>query len=171
METSASTARVALKWGLISALISIASSLAMFMSHQTGNQWYSVLLLIATVIFLVMAMKEFRHANNGYMTYGQGVGIGALMSAVGGFLGSAFNTFYMTLIDPNLQQEAIEQAREKMEEQGMNDDQIERALEMSQKFQTPGFTFVAGILATIVLGVLLSLIVAAFLRRNKPLFE
>jgi len=140
----------------------------MYLTDQTTNSAFSGLTLAAMAAFLVFAMRDFRSLNGGYMTYGEGLSIGSLLSAVGGLLSAAFITFYNVVIDPTVQQKSFDMAREKMEEKGnMSDEQIDQAMEIAQKFQSPGFTFVAGVFGTLIMGFLLSLIVAAFIRRNK----
>ncbi|GAB3737057.1 DUF4199 domain-containing protein [Spirosoma lituiforme] len=168
MNDQPSTARTALKWGAILGLVLMAITLIMYLTDQSTNPLFSGLTLGAVVALLVLAMRDYRTLNGGYMTYSEGLGIGALLSAVAGLLSSAFSTFYNVVIDPTVQQRAMEQAREKMEAQGnMSDESIDQAMEWSQKLQSPGFTFIAGVFGTVIVGFLLSLIVAAFIRRNK----
>lgn len=168
MNDQPSTARTALKWGAILGLVLMAITLIMYLTDQSTNPLFSGLTLGAVVALLVLAMRDYRTLNGGYMTYSEGLGIGALLSAVAGLLSSAFSTFYNVVIDPTVQQRAMDQAREKMEAQGnMSDESIDQAMEWSQKLQSPGFTFIAGIFGTVIVGFLLSLIVAAFIRRNK----
>ncbi|QJD77333.1 DUF4199 domain-containing protein [Spirosoma rhododendri] len=170
MNEQPSSARIALKWGGILGLVLILITLIMYMTNPAGNPSFSVLTLVAMVGFLVLGLQEYRRANEGFLTYGEGMSIGALLSAVAGLLSSAFITFYNVVIDPTIQQRTIEGAREQLEKQGMDDDQIDKAMELAQKFQSPGFVFVSGVFGTIIMGVLLTLIVAAVLRRNRPLF-
>jgi uncharacterized integral membrane protein len=168
MNEQPSTARIALKWGAILGFVLIGITLIMYLADQATNPIFTGLTLGAMVAFLILSMRDYRAQNSGYMAYGEGLGVGALLSAVAGLLSSAFITFYNVVIDPTVQQRALEQAREKMESQGMmSDEQIDQAMEMSEKFQTPGFTFMAGIFGTLIMGFLLSLIVAAFIRRKK----
>lgn len=163
-----SPTRVALKWGVILGISLMLVTLIMYLTDQGSNPWFGLLTLVAMVSVLVLSMQEYRKLNGGFMTYGEGFGIGALLSAVGGLLSSLFNTFYNVVIDPSIQQRAFEQARERLEEQGnLSDEQIDQALEISQKFQSPGFTFIAGVFGTIIMGAILSLIIAAIIRRNR----
>ena len=113
-------------------------------------------------------MREYRTANAGYMTYGEGMGLGALLSAVAGLLSSIFSVFYTQIIDPGFQERITEQVREQLESSGnMSDEQVDQAVEMMGKFQSPGLQFLFGILGTILIGVVFSLIIAAILRKNK----
>ncbi len=168
MNEQPSTARTALKWGAILGLVLMVITLVMYLTDQTSNPLFTGLTLGAVVAFLILAMRDYRSLNSGYMSYGEGLGLGALLSAIAGLLSSAFITFYNVIIDPAAQQRVMDKAREKLEEQGtLSDEQIDQAMEMSEKFQSPGFTFIAGIFGTLIMGFLLSLIVAAFIRRNK----
>ena len=168
MNEQPSTARIALKWGAFLGFALVITTLVMYLTDQTANPVFSVLTVVEIIVCLVLAMRDFRLQNGGYMSYGEGLSTGSLLSAVAGLISAAFITFYNVVIDPTIQQRAFEQAREKLEDQGsLSDDQIDQAMEMSQKFQSPGFTFIAGVFGTIIMGLLLSLIVAAFIRRNK----
>lgn len=170
MNEQPSSARIALKWGGILGLVLILITLIMYMTTPAGNPGFSVLTLVAMTAFLALGLLEYRRANEGFITYGEGMGIGALLSAIAGLLSSAFITFYNVVIDPTIQQRTMEAAREQLEKNNMDDDQIDKAMELAQKFQSPGFVFVSGIFGTIIMGVLLTLIVAAVVRRNRPLF-
>ncbi len=168
MNEQPSTARVALKWGAILGLSLIVITLVMYLTDQTSNPWFSGLTIVAMIACLILSMQDYRSLNSGYMAYGEGLGIGALVSAIGGLLSAAFITFYNVVIDPTIQKRALEQAHEKMEAMGtMSDESIDQAMEWSEKLQNPGFTFVAGVFGTLFMGFLLSLIVAAFIRRSK----
>jgi hypothetical protein len=168
MNEKLSPTRVALKWGVILGISLMLVTLIMYLTDQGSNPWFGLLTLVAMVSVLVLSMQEYRKLNGGFMTYGEGFGIGALLSAVAGLLSSLFNTFYNVVIDPTIQQRAFEQARERLEDQGqLSDEQIDQALEISQKFQSPGFTFIAGVFGTIIMGAILSLIIAAIIRRNR----
>ncbi|WP_338872354.1 DUF4199 domain-containing protein [Spirosoma sp. SC4-14] len=167
MNEQPSSTRLALKWGVILGIVLMLITLVLYLTDQTTNPWFSVLTLAVMIAALILAMQEYRKVNGGFMSYGEGVGMGALLSGVAGILASAFSTFYNVVIDPTIQQRAFEQARERLENQNMSDEQIDQALEFSQKFQSPGFTFIAGVFGTIIMGALLSLIIAAFIRRNK----
>ena len=169
MNEQPSTARVALKWGLILGIVQIAFSAIIFLTDNFGNNALGSVAYLLILIGVVLAMRDFRTLNGGYMTYGQGVGTGTLTAAVSGLLSSLFSVFYMTFIDTNVMERIMDKSREQMESQGnMSDEQVEQAMEMVQKFQSPGILFVFGILGSIIIGLILSLIVSAFLRRDKP---
>lgn len=168
METTITPARVALKWGLITGVALILYSTILYTLDQATNRGLSVIIYVILIGGLVLGMREYRTANAGYMTYGEGMSLGALLSAVAGFLSSLFTVFYTQIIDPGFQARITEQVREQMEEAGnMSDEQIDQAIEIMGKFQSPRLAFIFGIVGTILIGVVFSLVIAAILRKNK----
>lgn len=162
------TARVALKWGVITGIASIIFSTIIFVTGQITNQALSSLGLAILIVTMVLAMKEFRGQNSGFMTYGQGLGIGALMAGISGFIGATFNYVYQAFIDTTLRQQILDKTREQLEERGMDDTQIEAALEMSAKFSSPGIMFAFGVVFSVIAGFVIALIISAFLKKDKP---
>lgn len=171
MQQEPSTARIALKFGVITAVASIVYTTILILAEKNQNQGLTSLGLIILVVGMVYAMREFKAENSGYMSYGQGLGIGTLIAAISGLLNSTFTMFYTQFIDTNLMKKALDTAREDMERRGMSDDQIDAGMQFSEKMMSPGILFAMGIFFSIFIGFIISLIVAAILRRNRPVFE
>lgn len=171
MEQKITTTSIALKYGVITAVAAIVYSAILLVTSLNTNQALGYLGFVILIAGMVLAMRDFRTSNAGYMSYGQGLGIGTMVSGIVGLLSSAFSVLYMKFIDPNVMQQAVDTARENLEKQGLDDSQIEAGMEMSQKFMTPGMMFMMGTLSYIIIGFIISLIVAAIMRRNEPIFE
>ncbi|MCE7069371.1 MULTISPECIES: DUF4199 domain-containing protein [Dyadobacter] len=171
MEEQASTARVALKYGVLASVVIMIYSTIINIAGLSQNKMLSSLSFVFMVVAIVLAMKNFREKNRGYMTYGEGLGLGTLVSAVMGLLSSAFSMFYMQFIDNTLLTQGMDQVREDMERRGLDDSQIDQAMELSQKVMSPGVVFAIGVFGYIVMGLIISLVVAAIIRREKPVFE
>jgi hypothetical protein len=170
-----SSARIALKWGLISAVISIVINLVITLSNAKFSTLVSILMLIVSIgisaTLLALAMREYRSQNNGYLGYGEGLGLGTLLSAISGLVAGAFNFIYQKFIDPTIVERRLNEARDQMESQGMEDGRIEQAMKVTTWMSEPGVQFVSAIFLSVLFGFLISLIVAAILRREKPVFE
>ncbi|OIN57653.1 DUF4199 domain-containing protein [Arsenicibacter rosenii] len=171
MEEKVSSARFALKWGVILAVGQILFSTALYMTDQMGNAGLSSLSYILIIAVLVMAMRDFRSANNGFMSYGEGLGLSALIGGVSGLLSSAFSVFYTTVIDTEVMGRMVDRVREDLEAKNIPDATIDAQIGMMEKFQSPGFLFIFGIIGMIVMSVIFALVIAAILRKNKPVFE
>jgi hypothetical protein len=88
-----------------------------------------------------------------------------------GLLGATFNMFYTRFIDPTILTQTLDQARANMEAKGMDDSQIDQAMEISQKFMSPGVMFAFAVIGYLLMGFLLSLVIAAIIRKDKPVFD
>ncbi|KQS33154.1 DUF4199 domain-containing protein [Dyadobacter sp. Leaf189] len=171
MEEKTSTARVALKYGVLASVVIMIYTTIINVAGLGQNKLLSSLSFVFMIVAIVLAMKNFREQNKGFMSYGEGLGVGSLLSAVMGLLSSAFTMFYIQFIDKTMLTQSMDQVREDMERKGMDDAQIDQAMELSQKFMSPGIVFVMGVLGYVVTGFIISLIVAAIIRRDKPVFE
>ena len=171
MEEKTSTARVALKYGVLASVVIMIYTTIINLAGLSQNKILSSLSFVFMVVAIVLAMKNFREKNGGYMSYGEGLGLGTLVSAVMGLLSSAFAMFYMQFIDNTLLTQGMDQVREDMERRGMDDSQIDQAMELSQKVMSPGVVFAIGVFGYVLMGLIISLIVAAIIRREKSVFE
>lgn len=171
MEEKPSVARIALKWGVIAGVVYMIYTTVLYLTELFGNSSLGFISFALAIVFIVLAMREFKTLNNGFMSYGEGLSVGTLVSAISGLISSTYGLVYTTFIDPTIPQKLQDKIQEQWEAQGMTDEQIEQASGMMQWTQSPGITFFFGILAAIIGGLIISLIVAAILRKNKPVFE
>ncbi len=171
MEEKTSTARVALKYGVVTAVVTMVYSTILNVSGLGQNRLLAALTYAFLIVAIFLAMKEFRDKNKGYISYGEGLGLGSLLSAVYGFLTSTFTIFYIQFIDSSSIAQGLDQLREDLEKQGKDDAQIEQVIEMSQKMMSPGIMFMSVVVVTLISGFIISLIAAAIMRKEKPVFE
>ncbi|GLU56658.1 DUF4199 domain-containing protein [Dyadobacter frigoris] len=171
MEETASTARTALKYGVLTSVAIMVFTTILNISGQSQNKWLAMISYVIMIVGIVLAMKEFREINKGFMTYGEGLGLGSLVSAILGFFASMFAMVYIKFIDPTIMTQTLDKARADMEAQGLDDSQIDRFMETSEKFSSPGIMFAAGVFGYLIMGFIFSLVIAAIVRREKPVFE
>jgi hypothetical protein len=175
METSTvntvTPVTVGVRYGLLVGLVSIIISFGLNVSHleQSPAKWLTMVVL---VVGTVLAQKFFRQANDGFMSYGQGLGVGMVLAGVSSVLSAIFSYLYTTVIDPEMTARILDKARSDMEARGnMSDAQIDQALHWTSMFmQGPallGIVLVGGLLT----GLIVSLITAAVLKNPKPEFE
>lgn len=175
METATpttTTSSVAVRYGLLTGLVSIIFMFVVFATGQESNQAISWTSLVIPIGGIYLAHKAFRQFNAGFMSYGQGLGIGVLLTLISGILGSIFNYVYRTFVDPDLASRTIEAMRTKMEAGGnMSDAQIDQAVGLASKFSTGPIALAIGIVGSIIMGLLLSLVITAITKNPKPEFE
>ncbi len=160
--------QVAIKWGLILGIISIVIFLATYFGGFMGDSWTSWISPIFSAVIMYLAHKEFKDQGNGFMSYGQGLGLGTLMSAISGAVSNLFVYVYIKFINTDYLVELLDISREKMEEGGTSEDQIDAAMEMVEKFMSAEITVGIGLLASIFFGFIIALIVSAITKNNDP---
>ena len=159
---------VSIKWGLILGVLLIAFGLVIQLAGMIGNQSVSMISYIFVIAAIYMAHKAYKDDGDGFMSYGQGLGIGTLTVLIGSVLGSIFSYINMKFIDTTIIETVKELQYEKMIEQGMSDVEIERTMDMSASFMTPGFIAIMAVVATVFFGFILSLIVSAITKNQNP---
>ncbi|MBO0933538.1 DUF4199 domain-containing protein [Fibrella aquatilis] len=167
MNEKPSTAKIALKWGAVAGITTIIYQTILFVTGMNRNQSLGYVTIVFTIGGLYLAIAEYKRENGGYLSIGEGVGLGVLTATIMGMLSTTYSIIYMTYIDPNVMKEGLEIARQQLEDQGnMTDDQIDQAMEMSQKFTSPGILFLGGLIWSALSGAILSLIISAIVRRE-----
>lgn len=165
------TTKVSLKWGLIAGIASIVFMTILYVTGAWKITWLTSITYLILVGAFVLSMKEYKESNKGYMTYGQGLGIGMFISAITGILSAGYGNIYMQFIDTTFRSQMLDFQVEKLEEQGLPDESIEKAIETFEKFSSPGLTFLFGVIGVLFVGFLLSLVVSAVMKKNKPALD
>lgn len=163
-----------LLYALIMAVGQIVLTLVgFFLGYQTDKindgTWFSFVPLVYALVIYWLALKAVREDDAGkYLTYGKGVGSGVMIAVYSGLIGSIYAYLHFTLVNPNFTDYLIEASRVKWAAVNMSDAQMEGAEKGIRMFTKPIIQCVFGFVATVVLGLIISLIMAAILKRNPP---
>ncbi len=171
MEQKPTVSQIGLKYGLITGLVLAAYTLILLLTDLSTNTWLSSASFIVLIVGMVIAHKAFKNEGDGFMAYGQGLGIGTIVAGIGGAVSSVFSYIYMKFIDTNYMNNVVEKTRADLQAQGMDDDQIDQVLEMSASFRTPEMSVIIGIVVFIIIGFIIALIVSAFTKNTNPELE
>lgn len=171
IQTPLTTSAVGIRYGLLTGLVSVLISFGLNTAHleQSPLKWLGAMVLIAGIM---LAQREFKQRDGGFMSYGQGLGVGVIVSAVAGVLGSVFTYVYMTMIDPELVTRLMDKARADMEARGgLTDAQIDQAMAMSAKFTSAPVLTIFALIGSIIIGLIISLVTSAIIKNTRPEFE
>lgn len=174
METKPSAARIALKWGLFLGLASVVLLVIQYntfsMDSTALNTLLSGLGFVLSAALIYLAVREFRAANDGFLSVGQSISVGLLTGAISTVLGLLFQQFYRRFIDPNMMERMVTMQLEK-QNIDTTSAQGEKALEF---LRSPTYNLVI-FGTTLLVGLLISLVIAAvvgfILRRERPTFS
>jgi len=164
--------KIYLKYGLYYALGSILWALISYVLGIERMENGNLITLISIVIpisCIYLGIKEKRDKeNNGFITYSKAFNLGLSITAVAIVISTVFTYFHIKYINTGLIEFVKNKQYIKMQEQGMDELAIEQGLSFSEPFMTPiGFTLTSFVMSFLV-GIIISLIVAAILKRPDP---
>jgi hypothetical protein len=169
-----SNVQVALRNGLILGAVLIVFSLFLYVlgvSHDSKIQYLSFIILI---IGAVMGIKQWRDKyNDGYLSYGQAFLNGFLTLLFSGIVASIWTLIFFGVIAPGELENILRATEEQMYEANPNltDEQFDMAMRWTGMMMRPGWMAFWGLLANVFAGLIISLIVAIFMKKEKPFFE
>lgn len=162
---SADKRSIGIKYGLIATVVGIIFFLVLVFAGQNPYtiKWGWVVSLATSVVLIVLAHKEFKEENNGFMTYGEALGIGLWYTLIAVAIGTLFNYVYVTFIDTNIMTEFYENQYEQLQQQGQSDAQIEMAQTWTKKLWWYISIFVGAFFSMVTV-----LIVSIFTQKRPP---
>ena len=163
------TRSTGIRYGVINGVIYIAYFLILTaadidMSKGFGR-WGG---LIITIVLVFLAHKYYKENGDGFMTYGQGVGIGFWMGLVSSVISSIFTYIYAKLIDPTYITTIREKAIEDMEAKGQSQEQIDAAMKFVEMFTSAEAILFFGLFFGILIMVIIALIISIFTQKPHP---
>jgi hypothetical protein len=160
-------------YALVLTLATIVFQLMLYFSgFQTEKlatgQYLQWLGLVITAVVLYLGVRAVRDEKpDRVMTYGQGVATGVTISLYAGVMGTIYSFLHFTFINTKFADYAIAFAREKWAAKGMTQAQMDGLEAISRKMMQPGPQAILGVLFAVLIGFIVSLIVAALLKRGK----
>ena len=126
---------------------------------------------VITAVMLFLAQKYYKDQGDGFMTIGQGTGIGFWAGTVSSVISSIFTYVYIKFIDDSFLQAIKDKQMEAMEKQGLSDEQIEQSMKIAGAFTSPEAILGFGIVGGIVVAVLIALVISLFTKNVNPDLE
>jgi hypothetical protein len=160
-------------YALVLTLATVVLQLLLFFSGfqteklATGQylQWLG-LVIMAVVLWLgIKAVRDEKPDRT--MTYGQRVGTGVLISLYSGLMGAIYTFVHFTFINTGFADYTIALTREKWAAKGLTQAQMEGAEAITRKMLQPGVQAILGVFFAVLIGLVLSLIIAALVK-PKP---
>jgi riboflavin transporter FmnP len=160
-------------YGLYVGLALIVHSLLSYLLFDQQNKAFGYLSYLILIAGIVWATVQYRDKEKGgFLSYGDSVGYGVLLSLFYGIISALFAVILVTLIDPQFTERIMDITRETLYEDGrLTEEQIEMSIAMAEKFSTPPFILIFGVIVSVIVGLIISLITSIFTRRNKPFFN
>lgn len=164
------TRSAGIRYGLIGGVISIAYFVILTMAgidmSQGIGRWAGLIFTIGLIYF---AHKYYKDNGDGFMTIGQGIGIGFWFTLISSLISSVFTFIYVKFIDDSFIQQIMDKTRQGMEEGGnMTEEQIDQAMAMTAKFMSPVSMMIFGLIGGLFIGMIVAVIVSLITQKKSP---
>ncbi|MFY9242693.1 MAG: DUF4199 domain-containing protein [Polaribacter sp.] len=168
MENQANSKSIILNYGLYTGISSILIAVILYALGKSANPGIAlgIVSFVIPLVILVLGIKKFKDANNGFMSWGQGVKVGVGIALIWGVLALAFQLILENIIDPNLIEQKLEVTRVTLENFGMTQEVIEEQLEKARN-QNPLLASAYAMLFFAFIGFLVSAIAAAIMKKSE----
>jgi len=165
------TNKTALHFGIILGIVSILISVIIYALGMAYDQdWKTGMIgFIAMAIIIFLGIKKYKELNEGYITLGQAIKTGVGIALIGGIISVIYSYLFMNFIEPDFVINTMAGAEEKMLERNPNltDEQIEQALSISKKMMSPGIMSAIGIVWSLFVGLIISLVSGLILKKTE----
>ena len=159
-----------MKYGVILGLASFAFGMVLFMTNQTGNTALSLITYAIIIGAIVMAIREYKSLTGGFISFKKAFGLGFLTSLIGGVI-SSLGTFVYVMIDQTAIPRMIDQTRMELEKNpDMTEEMIDMTMGFTEKLMSPVPLLLVGIVSSLFAGAIISLIIAAIMKKDDPGF-
>ncbi len=163
-----------LKYGLITCCILIIWTMIQYLTgldRSDVGQYLNWISYPIMIVFIVLTLNEVKSQNEGYLSFGDGFKNGFLMMVVVAAIMSVFTFIYFSFINPEFLDYVREKAIEEMENKDMSDEEIEQAMGIAEIFMGKGAMAAFALFGNMVVGAILSLIIAAIMKKEKQVIQ
>ncbi len=173
MEKNVNVWKANLINGLILGLIGIVYSLVIYFLDLSFNKVQGWIFLLVQIVILFLLVKSYRdNYRHGLITFGQAFGAGMIICLYYAIISAIFVYILYTLIDPNLMDKQLAYTEELLLKRGLPQEAIDMSMNIQKKIMIPEVMAPVSILGSMFYGLIMSLIVAAFVRKEgNPLID
>ena len=154
---------------LIALIIYVCGLNEIMMTNKPLSWLNNLISLGITFYFVHTAIRMFRdNDNSGYLTVGQGIGLGSLAGLVAGVVSGIWMYIFMVFIAPDLIETIKQISMQQMQESGQSEEQIEKAMEMASMFFSPAIIALMVPFFSLFIGFLAGLVSGLIQKRDRP---
>ena len=134
--------------------------------------WVSLVQYLIIIGGIVYGTKKFRDEDlGGEISYSKALGFGILICIFASVISGIYTVLLMTVIDPEFVNKMMAVLEEEYVKAGLSEEQIDAAMKMVSKMQSPIIMAVTNVIGFAFMGTIFSLITSAFIKKEKPIFE
>ena len=172
MENKPSKLKSALNYGAMFGLALVVLNLLTFVLEMYDSTLMTIIGSLVGIGGLVYGIKKYRDdVCDGVISYGSALGYGVLIALFAGVIVAVGNYAYWGFVDDGFLLFKLEEQENLYYESGMPEEQIEMSMVWAEKMLTPGMASFLGIISQVFFAFIISLIAAAFLKKDPDSFD
>ena len=158
--------------GLIVGLILVGLAFIIYLLKIKAGGLFQYLNWAVIIAAVYYSMKAWRDQYcGGYITYAKALGYGIRVMFFASIVYGFYSMLYMTWINPDAMEETLSAVEEGYYVMGFDDQQIEQLMEFAERMRAPGWQVFTSVLGMTFTGLIISLIVAIFVKREGDPFQ
>jgi hypothetical protein len=173
MEQKVNVWKANLTNGLILGLAGIAVSLILYFLDLSTNKTAGYLNIPIQLFLLFILLKSYRdNFMHGQITYGESVGAGVVIFLYFSIIMAIYTYVLFAIIDPGLVNKQLAMAEEAMQKKGAGQAAVDAGMAFTKKLMKPGIMAPLSIFGNMLGGVIFSLLVSIFIKKEgNPLID
>lgn len=169
-ENQPKTGKFALNYGLILGGISVAFALMLFSmdAHFSQDSSNTIVSILITVAVIMWGIFSFKKANNGYLSLGEALKLGAGIALIAGIIGVVYTMLLANVLDTEFVQKVADaQKAAGIEGGAMTEQQIEQQYQGTLNYFWISYPII--LVFNIIIGLAIGLIGGLILKKAKPM--
>ncbi len=155
-------------YGLLTAIALFAITLFIYFTGMSTEKWPTYLSYFVLLAGIVIGLKNYRdEARGGFISYGSALGFGTFSMFFAALIVAILSFVFYKFLAPDAMIPIREAAELQMLERNPN--MSDQEYDMAMKFISPGFITVTLLFSYTFIGFVLSLLVAAVMKKSDPL--
>jgi hypothetical protein len=173
MEEKVNVWKANLNNGLILGLVGIVYSLIIYFLDLSFNKAQGLVFIVIQLALIFYLLKSYRdNFLHGQITYGQSVGAGTVIFLYYAIIMAVFTYILYAVIDTGLVAKQLAFVEEQMVDRGLPQAAIDAGMDLQAKLIKPGIIAIISIFGSMIGGVIMSLIISIFIRKEgNPLID
>lgn len=171
METSTpKIGKFSLNYGLILGGLGVVFALMLFISdaHVSQSPVNSIISVVMSIAVIFWGILNFRKANQGLLSVGQAVKLGAGIALVSGIISVIWLLLLTNVLDPDFITKSVDMQLAEVAEQGtLTAEQLQQQKEMSLQYW-PAFAYPAILIGSILIGLVIGLVGGLIFKKAAP---
>ncbi len=171
MKKQNTASGIILSYGIILGIVSILINV---INYSFGNiydpHWiFSVVGILVFVLAIILGIKKFKDTNNQLLKLSEALKVAVGIALIAGIIGALYQYVFSHYIEPDFVEKQMMVIQDKMLERfpDMDEEVLEKQMEMSKNFNTPFITAAMAIAGSMIMGLIVGLIGGLIMKKEE----